>query len=156
MYLYNNNQTKSGCEIYDRVCGCERPTWNVVAGIYLGGGSRLEKVKVNPLSLSHRSKSRCLLLQFGILARGSSSIPGISPVFDNWCQYSTSPALSFRARDSAGMLGCGGVPGNDGGELADENGPELESDKGERSGDLEGEDADERGSRIMFASGPES
>lgn len=54
------------------------------------------------------------------------------------------------------MLGCGGVPGNDGGVLADENGPELESDKGEKSGDLEGEDADERGSRIMFASGPES
>lgn len=57
MYLYNNNQTKSGCEIYDRVCGCERPTWNVVAGIYLGGGSRLEKAKVNPPSPSSVEKS---------------------------------------------------------------------------------------------------
>lgn len=54
------------------------------------------------------------------------------------------------------MLGCGGVPGNDDGVLTDENGPEPESDKGERSGDLEGEDANERGCRIMSVSGPES
>ena len=50
---------------------------------------------VNERHSFHRSRNRPLRCQVGVLARGSSSTPGISPVFESWCQWSISPALSI-------------------------------------------------------------
>lgn len=95
---------------------------------------------------SQRSENLGPLFCFGILARGSSWTPGISPFFARWCQKSTSPAFSFRRGDSRNSTGTpldsgldSPLPGCDEDSVSCEADIRGDGDRGSGRGERRGE-----------------